>query len=246
MPLLDHFHAPLENELAWTTLHAGWATRIADDLNDRWLSEDYLAAEIATSGVHPEIDVATYEQPTVSRTGARPNGATTATLARPTWQVIAPALSFAATFPAIFEVHITTALVGQRRLVGVIELVSPSNKDRPASRQGFAARTAAFLQQGVSVVLIDIVTNKHFNLHNETVRLLEGPPAAAFPDEQTIYAVSFRPTLRDEKPQIDVWRENLTVGQPLPTMPLRLTGDLFVPVEFESTYVETCRRRRLL
>jgi hypothetical protein len=29
-------------------------------------------------------------------------------------------------------------------------------------------------------------------------------------------------------------------------LPLRLTGDLFVPVDFEATYVETCRRRRLL
>ena len=28
-------------------------------------------------------------------------------------------------------------------------------------------------------------------------------------------------------------------------MPLRLTGDLFVPVEFELTYLETCRQRRL-
>ena len=27
-------------------------------------------------------------------------------------------------------------------------------------------------------------------------------------------------------------------------MPLRLTGDLFVPVEFEATYQETCRQRR--
>jgi hypothetical protein len=66
------------------------------------------------------------------------------------------------------------------------------------------------------------------------------------PDDPPIYAVAYRPTLRDEKPQIDVWREVLAVGQPLPTMPLRLTGDLFVPVEFETTYLETCRRRRLL
>jgi hypothetical protein len=26
---------------------------------------------------------------------------------------------------------------------------------------------------------------------------------------------------------------------------LRLTGDLFVPVDFEATYQEACRRRRL-
>ena len=32
---------------------------------------------------------------------------------------------------------------------------------------------------------------------------------------------------------------------PLPLLPLRLTGDLFVPVDFEAAYQEACRRRRL-
>ncbi len=36
------------------------------------------------------------------------------------------------------------------------------------------------------------------------------------------------------------------VGAPLPVMPLRLTGDLFVPVDFEATYQEACRRRRII
>jgi hypothetical protein len=245
MPLFDHFHPPLEDEVPWTTLHAGWATRIADDLNERWLTSDYLAAEIATSGLHPEIDVATYEKPSVSLAAAPGDGAGVATLARPTWQVADPVLSFAVTFPEVIEVRIYTEL-GRRKLVAVIELVSPSNKDRPGERRAFAAKTAAYLQQGVSVVVIDIVTSKRFNLHNEIVQLLAAPPEAAMPADQPIYTASYRPTFRDEKPQIDLWREPLAVGQPLPTMPLRLTGDLFVPVEFESTYMETCRRRRLI
>jgi hypothetical protein len=156
-----------------------------------------------------------------------------------------PALSFSATFPEVFEVRIFTDVEG-RKLVAVIELVSPSNKDRPGERQAFAAKTAAYLQQGVSVVLIDIVTNKHFNLHNEIVELLAAPASARQPDGPAIYTASYRPTLRDEQPQIDLWRQPLLIGEPLPTMPLRLTGDVFVPVEFESTYMETCRRRRLL
>src|SRR5947209_16687259 len=123
MPLLDHFHPPLEDEIPWTTLHAGWATRIADDLNERWLTRDYIAAEIATSGLRPEIDVATYERPTVAL-AAPPagNGGGVATLARPKWEVADPALSFAVTFPEVIEVRVYTD-VGRRKLVGVIELV---------------------------------------------------------------------------------------------------------------------------
>jgi hypothetical protein len=245
MPLLDHFHPPLEDEIPWTTLHAGWATRIADDLNERWLTRDYIAAEIATSGLHPEIDVATYERPSVPVVAPPAGNGGVATRARPTWQVAEPALSFAVTFPEVIEVRVYTD-VGRRKLVGVIELVSPSNKDRPGERRAFAAKTAAYLQRGVSVVLIDIVTSKRFNLHNEIVQLLAAPAEAALPAEQAVYAASYRPTLRDDKPQVDLWREPLTVGTPLPTMPLRLTGDLFVPVQFEATYLETCRRRRLI
>ena len=37
----------------------------------------------------------------------------------------------------------------------------------------------------------------------------------------------------------------LALGDPLPTLPLRLTGDLFVPVDFDAAYQEACRRRRL-
>jgi hypothetical protein len=35
MPLLDHFHAPLDERYPWDSFHSGWATRIADQLSDR-------------------------------------------------------------------------------------------------------------------------------------------------------------------------------------------------------------------
>ena len=46
------------------------------------------------------------------------------------------------------------------RLVAVVELVSPSNKDRPESRRAFAAKTAAYLQRGVGLIILDIVTGQ--------------------------------------------------------------------------------------
>ena len=70
-------------------------------------------------------------------------------------------------------------------------------------------------------------------------------PACQLPDDAPLYAAAYRPVLRNETAQIDVWAQACAVGAALPTMPLRLTGDLFVPVDFESTYQEACRRRRL-
>jgi hypothetical protein len=165
VPLLDHFHPPLSRRLPFTTLHAGWAVRIADDLNERWLAPNFLAAEIATSAAHPEIDIATYEELSPPAPG---NGRAVSTMAAPTWTAPAPSLTAAVVFPPSFEVRIHTATEGFT-LVAVIELVSPANKDRPGERQAFAAKCAAYIERGVSVTVIDIVTSKHFNLHNELV-----------------------------------------------------------------------------
>jgi hypothetical protein len=50
---------------------------------------------------------------------------------------------------------------------------------------------------------------------------------------------------RGDRDETDLWRRPLAVGAPLPTLPLRLTGDLFIAVDFEAAYQEACRRRRL-
>jgi hypothetical protein len=93
---------------------------------------------------------------------------------------------------------------------------------------------------------VDVVTNRHANLHNDLLRLMEAGPDLEFADEVTLYAVAYRPVRRGELATIDLWRRQLAVGSALPTMPLRLTGDQFVAVDFEAAYVEACRRRRLV
>lgn len=47
-------------------------------------------------------------------------------------------------------------------------------------------------------------------------------------------------------PEIEVWAEPYRLGAPLPSLPLRLEGDMMVPIELEETYQEACRRRRIL
>jgi hypothetical protein len=243
MPLLDHFHPPLQRRYPWESFHAGWATRIADLLNDQWLPREFLAAEYAQGGTRLEIDVATYEQEDESEPSSAPNGQSTITMPR-TWTPPTPR-SMPAVFPESFEVRVFNTSGGYT-LVGAIELISPGNKDRPAERRAFTAKCATYLSQGVSVVIIDIVTSRRANLHNETMRLMEAAAEWHMPGEWELYAAAYRPVLRDERPEIDLWTAQCSLGQPLPTMPLRLTGDLFVPVDFETTYQETCRRRRLI
>jgi hypothetical protein len=246
MPLLDHFHPPLEDEYPWDSLHSGWATRLADLLNERWLPPQFIAAEHTHAETSLEIDVATFSKEASGAGGhPRPDGPATATLTPAVWTPPAAERSFPALFPDTFEVRIFQTR-GGRTLVGAIELISPGNKDRADKRQAFAAKCASYVHQGVSVVLIDIVTDRRANLHNETMRFLNAPPEVDFAMSVDLYAAAYRPVLRDERAEVDLWKEVCAVGRPLPTMPLRLTDDLFVPVDFEVAYVEACRRRRLM
>lgn len=241
MPLLDHFHTPLEEKYPWESFHANWATRIADELNDQWLSREFLAAEFTHAGQSLEVDVATFR-----RRGEAPdaNGSVTASLMPKRWSPPAPMDTLSALFPDSFEVRVFS-LLGGRTLVGAIELISPGNKDRADKRRAFAIKCASYLHQGVSVIVLDVVTNRGGNLHNETMRLIEADARHLLPEDVELYAVAYRPVLREDTPQIDLWTARCAVGAPLPTMPLRLLGDVFVPVDFEATYQEACRHRRI-
>jgi hypothetical protein len=71
-----------------------------------------------------------------------------------------------AIFPDDFQVQVFSSVAGPT-LVAAIELVSPGNKGRAESRRAFAAKAAAYLQRGIGLIVVDIVTTRHANLHDE-------------------------------------------------------------------------------
>jgi hypothetical protein len=238
MPLLDHFHPPLNRQHSWESFHSNWATRLADAINAQ-LPPDFFAEEQTHAG-RLEIDVATYEDTLLSG-----GGGGVATVEPMTWAPPAPPFTVAAVFPDTFEVRVF-GTSGGLSLVAVIELVSPSNKDRPEERQAFAVKSASYLHQGISLIVVDVVTNRGGNLHNDTMRLFSDEPAPWLPADCPLYAVAYRPVVRAERAEIDVWPHRLALGGRLPVLPLRLVGDTFVQVDLEATYSEACRRRRII
>jgi len=60
-------------------------------------------------------------------------------------------------------------------LVAVIELVSPSNKDRAEARDAFADKYSAYLQRGIGLVVVDVVTTRQANLHDRLIERSAGP-----------------------------------------------------------------------
>ena len=71
----------------------------------------------------------------------------------------------------VYEVQIYDLERG-RRLVAAIEIVSPSNKDRPETREAFIGKVAALLQKDICVSIVDLVTIRHSNLYGELLEFV--------------------------------------------------------------------------
>jgi hypothetical protein len=242
MPLLDHFHPPLSVRRHWESFHATWTVVLGDALTPK-LPEGYFVEVQTHAGASVEIDVATFEEPPRAR-NARPDGTATATASPQTWTLPTPALTMPAAFPSGFEVRVFSTRTGPT-LVAAVELVSPAHKDRPESRRAFAAKCASYLYQGVSLIIVDIVTERLANLHNETMHLMEAAERFYLPAEVALYAVAYRPVRRYQREEIDLWPTILGVGENLPVLPLVLNPEAVLPVDLEATYVDACRRRQL-
>jgi len=242
MPLLDHFHPPLKNQRHWEGFHNRWAAAIADALNTTLLPQEYFAEFEVHLGQHFEIDVATFEEREPGTAEGNRSGGTA--LATRAWAPPIALSAMPAVFPDVFEVRVFSES-GGATLVAAIELASPANKDRPEARRTFAAKCAAYLQRGIGLVVIDIVTERRANLHNELVDLLSGGEAFRIPFDSLLYTTAYHPVRRDKREEIDWWAQPLTVGQPMPIMPLPVRGLAILPLDLEATYTEARQRSRL-
>ena len=143
------------------------------------LPEGFVAAPKVYLGTDHEIDVVALETPGVKYIPRAPhtNGTATLTLPSPTLTLEADLLE-----QDEYEVRVYDERY-ERRLVAAIEIVSPSNKDRPESRRDFTAKVIGLLQKDVSVSIVDLVTIRQFNLYAELLERIhkEDPAIGAEP-----------------------------------------------------------------
>jgi hypothetical protein len=129
--------------------------------------------------------------------------------------------------------------------VAAVEIVSPSNKDRPEHRRAFVAKCAALLQERVCVAIVDLVTNRTFNLYSDLMELIGQTDPSLGDDPPALYAVTCRGVRNGNAWLLETWTHSLAIGQPLPTLPLWLAENFAVPLELEPSYEETCRVLRI-
>lgn len=220
----------------WTRVESGifhafhheWISEMSRALNRGLLPSDYYALpEQQAAGFGP--DVLTLQD---LNSPATSNGSTT-TVARPR-----PKTRFVIESPA--ELHrrkkssIAVRHVSGDRVVAVLEIVSPGNKDTAAAFRSFVSKACEFLDLGVHLLLIDPFPAgkrdpdgihpaiwKRFDKHVEPL-----------PAEQPLTLVAYEAR---EGPVAYI--ERVAVGEPLPDMPLFLAPDLFIDVPLERTYM---------
>lgn len=133
----------------------------------------------------------------------------------------------------------------KRRLVAAIEIVSPSNKDCPETRVTFISKIADWLESGICVSIVDVVSTSDFNLYAELLRFVASSDPSLGDRPTPIYAATVRMRQEGRRRLMDNWYHPLAIGQVLPTLPIWLTPTAAISLDLESTYEESCRTLRI-
>jgi hypothetical protein len=242
MPLRDHFRSPLDDVHSWDGLYGGWPMMIVRQLIEI-LPEPYFAAPGVHLGTLYEVDIGTYRDLKPQLPAGEPGngGVAVATYAPPL-----PTLTVEPRLPLqdVYEVRIYDSR-RHRCLVAAIEIVSPSNKDRPETRTTFVSKVASLLEQGICVSIVDVVTTHDFNLYAELLSFVDSADPALGEEPAPIYAVTARMRLVGARRLMDSWYHSLALGEPMPTLPIWLTESSAISLDLETSYEETCRTLRI-
>ncbi|MCI0456587.1 MAG: DUF4058 family protein [Gemmataceae bacterium] len=193
--------------------HHGWIDAIARALNRGLLPPNYYAlAEQIAGGLGP--DVLTLQRPS--------NGAPAA---------IEPAGGmdqYAAKAKAVVIRH-----TSHHRVIAVIELVSPGNKNSRHGLRGFVGKAVELLRAGVHLLVVDLFPpgpRDPQGIHRAIWDELSDSDFTLPADQRLTLAAYIG------GPCPEAFVEPTTVGASLPEMPLFLDPDVYVPVPLEATY----------
>jgi hypothetical protein len=125
----------------------------------------------------------------------------------------------------------------QGRLIAVVELISPRNKDRREACTLAQSRYLGYLIHGVHLLLVDVHPQPVAFSFADTLAEALGISQPRCP---ALLAISYR--VSDLAPgggrMLAIGQRPLTVDAPLPAMWLPLTVDRAVPVDLEDTYTK--------
>jgi hypothetical protein len=125
--------------------------------------------------------------------------------------------------------------VSGHRLVAIIEILSPANKDRPEHVEELVRKAVTALDSGIHLLLVDLLPpgpNDPQGIHALLLqRLQESDETYDLPAEQPLTLAGYA-----AGPSVEAYIEHVAIGAALPQMPLFLRPDRYVNVPLEPTY----------
>lgn len=124
------------------------------------------------------------------------------------------------------------------RIVALVEIVSPANKDRQEHVDEFLDKMEDALRHGVHLLLVDLFPPSSHDpqgMHGAVWERLGDEPEDVPVDEPLTFAAYVADT------PVRAYLEHAAVGRALPAMPLFLDPDYYIDVPLETTYQATWR-----
>ena len=217
--------------------HCSWITHLKEHLNDGRLPEGYYAQSEQHAG-QTLADVLTLQAIGDSHF-SEDDGAVAVKVKPP--QMSRRVVANEATQYRLLRRTLTIRHSSNHRVVALLEIVSPSNKDRPGSVTDFVQKVCSALKQGIHVLMIDLFPagpHDPERLHGEIsyVAGLEDENQQPLPADKPLTLASY---IARRLPEGYV--EPLAVGDSLRDMPLFLDPDFYVEVPLEMTYQQAYR-----
>lgn len=221
----------------WTCVSAGtfhhfhnaWTTHLSEALNAGLLPKGYYALSEQHVGLAIP-DILTLHTNEIEPAADRDGGV--ALLAAPP-KVGRKLVATEAGMARTRRRTLTIRHASKHRVVAMIEIVSPANKDREQSVADIVDKVIAAIDRGIHVLLIDLFPPGPFDplgIHGGiwgSFGDVDEPPA-----DEPLTLASYDAVAG--LPQADL--ERLRVGDILPEMPLYLVGDNYINTPLEPTY----------
>jgi hypothetical protein len=211
--------------------HQSWAIRIKDTLNAGRLPKG-IAALVEQRAGPITSDVLAIESTRWSTPAVADMDGNVATVERPATQIVRQSSK------EFYSGRANRIVIRHHlgRIIAVIEIVSPGNKDSRAALRDFVDKTIEFLRRRVHVLVVDLfppTPRDPFGMHKVIWDEIEEEDFA-FPAGKDRIVASY------ETGEIKTaYVEPVGVGDSLPDMPLFLATDLHVKVPLEPTYQAT-------
>lgn len=214
--------------------HTSWITHLMEALNGGLLPAGYyaLSEQVAT---RMQTDVLTLRTPGATPRPDPGNGAVAVAEAPPQAHAVArPDPKRKPRHPHPRGRHLVVRHLSGHQVVALLEIVSPSNKDRKQHVRDLAGKVVRSLEAGVHVLLLDLLPpgpHDPGGLHGAVWSWFD---TAAYepPGDRPLNLVSYAWDGYEPAAYI----EPTAVGRTLPDRPLFLTPQRYVNVPLEATY----------